>query len=242
MARATVANLPRAIALREIAALQRELGWDDACCEILARRDSPCPGNVMPVEIESEHIREVFTSFGERALAHAATSASSGGERGRRGSCPLFSIELSGSCCLKDLLAPFTCSCRLSTTRRDSARQEPTACHFQRRAPAGFLSVLNGLRQLGIPTEGSGASRCTLSCPIGHVVTDARPMRPGTRIMLGCLLPMAPGRLRAKISHDVNAGVPSSGLSTRTLSPCATSSAGEADLEGSRVRGTLVVA
>jgi RNA 3'-terminal phosphate cyclase (ATP) len=73
-ATATVANLPRDIAQREISTLRQELGWDGSLCEVITRRDSPGPGNVVSVEIESEHIREVFTSFGERGIRAEAVA------------------------------------------------------------------------------------------------------------------------------------------------------------------------
>lgn len=71
---ATAANLPRAIAQREISTLQRALGWDSSCFEVITRRDSPGPGNVVSVEIESEHAREIFTSFGERGVRAEAVA------------------------------------------------------------------------------------------------------------------------------------------------------------------------
>jgi RNA 3'-terminal phosphate cyclase (ATP) len=67
-ATATVANLPRDIAQRELSILGRELGWEGSCFDLISRRDSPGPGNVVSIEIESENICEVFTSFGERGV------------------------------------------------------------------------------------------------------------------------------------------------------------------------------
>jgi len=63
---ATVANLPRAIAQRELDAANEVLGWDRACLRIEALKGAPGPGNVVSIVIESEHVTEVVTSFGEK--------------------------------------------------------------------------------------------------------------------------------------------------------------------------------
>jgi len=65
-ARAVVANLPRAIAERELATLAARLGWQPAAYAVEERDDSLGPGNVVLVEIESEEVTEVFTGFGEK--------------------------------------------------------------------------------------------------------------------------------------------------------------------------------
>lgn len=60
---ALVSNLPKSIALRELAELQQALGWSREECfahEVQAQG----PGNVVYAIVESEHVREVFTSFG----------------------------------------------------------------------------------------------------------------------------------------------------------------------------------
>lgn len=61
--RALVANLPYSIAEREVATLQRRLSWvpDELRAETV---HATGPGNVVMVEIESERVTEVFTSFG----------------------------------------------------------------------------------------------------------------------------------------------------------------------------------
>ena len=65
---ATVAALPRAIAEREIKLLARKLEWESSCFRIESARDSLGPGNVITVEIKSEHVAEVFTGFGEKGV------------------------------------------------------------------------------------------------------------------------------------------------------------------------------
>ncbi|MEM1445339.1 MAG: RNA 3'-terminal phosphate cyclase [Planctomycetota bacterium] len=68
---ATVANLPREIAERELKVARRKLGWNEAACAVQEVKDSPGPGNLVTLEIESAGadeapgVCEVFTGFGE---------------------------------------------------------------------------------------------------------------------------------------------------------------------------------
>lgn len=64
VARALVSNLPRNIAERELAIIEKKLDCDEYRVEQVPNARGP--GNVVLVEIESEHITEVFTGFGER--------------------------------------------------------------------------------------------------------------------------------------------------------------------------------
>jgi RNA 3'-terminal phosphate cyclase (ATP) len=63
-ARAVVASLPRLIAERELKVLKRDLRLDSSDLEVEEIR-SPAPGNVAQVEVQSTHVTEVFTGFGE---------------------------------------------------------------------------------------------------------------------------------------------------------------------------------
>jgi RNA 3'-terminal phosphate cyclase (ATP) len=63
-ARALVSKLPGHIAERELRVVQRDLGWGDECMDVETVLDSPGPGNALMLEIESEHVTEVFTGFG----------------------------------------------------------------------------------------------------------------------------------------------------------------------------------
>jgi len=67
-ARAIVAVLPRSIAQREVAAVSKRPGWGSASFQIEEVRDAPGPGNVVILEVESEHLTEVFTGFGEKGV------------------------------------------------------------------------------------------------------------------------------------------------------------------------------
>jgi len=65
---AIVANLSGAIARREIEAAAAVLGWERECFRIEQAKGSPGPGNVVNVVVESEHVTEVFTAFGEKGV------------------------------------------------------------------------------------------------------------------------------------------------------------------------------
>ncbi|HLM73739.1 MAG TPA: RNA 3'-terminal phosphate cyclase [Polyangiaceae bacterium] len=65
---ATVSNLPGQIAMRELEAAERVLGWERACFRPDIQRGGPGPGNVLTIDVESEHVTEVFSGFGERGV------------------------------------------------------------------------------------------------------------------------------------------------------------------------------
>jgi RNA 3'-terminal phosphate cyclase (ATP) len=62
--RALVANLPRHIAERECRTIAQETGWDADCFAVEEIGDARGPGNVVMIELEAEHVTEVFTAFG----------------------------------------------------------------------------------------------------------------------------------------------------------------------------------
>jgi RNA 3'-terminal phosphate cyclase (ATP) len=66
-ATAIVANLPRLIAERELKVLKRELDLDSSALEAQEVRN-PAPGNIVLVEAQSEHLTEVFSSFGAKEI------------------------------------------------------------------------------------------------------------------------------------------------------------------------------
>ncbi len=61
---AMIANLPPHIAQRECRTIAQETGWSDDCFLIETIEHSPGPGNVVMIELEAEHVTEVFTGFG----------------------------------------------------------------------------------------------------------------------------------------------------------------------------------
>jgi RNA 3'-terminal phosphate cyclase (ATP) len=73
-ARALVANLPRAIAERELKVIGQKLNWPAEWLRVEEVKNSNGPGNLVSVEIESANAAEVFTGFGERGVAAEAVA------------------------------------------------------------------------------------------------------------------------------------------------------------------------
>ena len=67
-ARAIVSNLHRNIADRELKVVKDLLSWDRSCLVADEVQGAPGPGNVLLLELESEHVTEVFTGFGQRGV------------------------------------------------------------------------------------------------------------------------------------------------------------------------------
>ncbi|MGH7137051.1 MAG: RNA 3'-terminal phosphate cyclase, partial [Pirellulales bacterium] len=74
LCRATVSNLPDHIGRRELATVAAELDWPEECLELRRYQGSHGPGNVVTLEIESEHVSEVFTGFGRRGVRAEAVA------------------------------------------------------------------------------------------------------------------------------------------------------------------------
>jgi RNA 3'-terminal phosphate cyclase (ATP) len=66
--RAIVSRLPRQIAERELAVVRSRLGWEPHELAAVVVSDAIGPGNIVLLSIESEHVTEVFTGFGERGV------------------------------------------------------------------------------------------------------------------------------------------------------------------------------
>jgi len=73
--RATVANLPRKIAEREIATALRLLNWDETCAEIIATQNSAGPGNIVQISLSSPTVTEMFSGFGRLATSAEAVAS-----------------------------------------------------------------------------------------------------------------------------------------------------------------------
>jgi RNA 3'-terminal phosphate cyclase (ATP) len=73
-AKASVASLPVSIAERELAVIGQMLSWSAEWLQPEVIRNSCGPGNVVSIEIESEHVTEVFTGFGERGVPAEAVA------------------------------------------------------------------------------------------------------------------------------------------------------------------------
>ena len=76
-ARAVVANLSERIAHRELRIVREKLGWEADELEAVAlgaQTGARGPGNALMVEIESEHVTEVFTGFGQVGVSAEAVA------------------------------------------------------------------------------------------------------------------------------------------------------------------------
>jgi RNA 3'-terminal phosphate cyclase (ATP) len=73
-ARALVAQVPGSVAARELDTLAAALGWDRAALrpEVVERPHGP--GNALVAQVESEHLTEVFTGFGDRGVRAEAVA------------------------------------------------------------------------------------------------------------------------------------------------------------------------
>ncbi len=63
-----VSQLPRRIAEAELAVLQARLSWGAECFRVEEVARPRGPGNILICTVESQHITEVFTGFGERSV------------------------------------------------------------------------------------------------------------------------------------------------------------------------------
>jgi len=83
-ARALVAHLPRQIADRELAVVRSRLGWNEDELEaVVVNGDTPGPGNVLLLEVESEHLTEIFCGFGEVGIRAESVAEHATKEAGR---------------------------------------------------------------------------------------------------------------------------------------------------------------
>jgi RNA 3'-terminal phosphate cyclase (ATP) len=67
-ARIYLANLPGTIGKREGAVIREKLGWEEDQIELIEVRQSPGPGNLVSLEVQSEAITESFTGFGMKGV------------------------------------------------------------------------------------------------------------------------------------------------------------------------------
>jgi RNA 3'-terminal phosphate cyclase (ATP) len=68
-ARILVSKLPEHVGQRELAVVREELKWREDECSIEAVQYPVGPGNAVVLVIETQHVTEIFTGFGERGRA-----------------------------------------------------------------------------------------------------------------------------------------------------------------------------
>ena len=66
--RALVSKLPIDIAERELDIIRRKGKWHPAECHAIEIKNSPGPGNVAMLELDSGNVRELFTGFGRKGV------------------------------------------------------------------------------------------------------------------------------------------------------------------------------
>ena len=73
--RALVSNLPAHTARRECETIARKSGWNGSCFRVEEVSNANGPGNVLLIELEFDHVAEVFTGFGKIGVKaeHVAT-------------------------------------------------------------------------------------------------------------------------------------------------------------------------
>jgi RNA 3'-terminal phosphate cyclase (ATP) len=67
-ATAIFSSLPFHVVQRELDAVKRTLQFTDEECQPREVPDSAGPGNALEIEIECEHVTEIFTAFGEKGV------------------------------------------------------------------------------------------------------------------------------------------------------------------------------
>jgi len=72
--KAVVANLPRTVAQRELSLIGTKMSWPGEWLTAEVVDTSRGPGNVVIIEVDCEHVTEVFTGFGERGVRAEAVA------------------------------------------------------------------------------------------------------------------------------------------------------------------------
>jgi RNA 3'-terminal phosphate cyclase (ATP) len=103
-AKALVAGLPRDIARRELSTVKQILGWEPEETEVVELPEAYGPGNVLALEVESEHVTEVFSGVGRRGVPAEAVASEAANAAKRY----LAAADVPVGDCLADqLLLPF---------------------------------------------------------------------------------------------------------------------------------------
>jgi RNA 3'-terminal phosphate cyclase (ATP) len=67
-AESVIAGVPARVARRELECIQVGMGWSEAQLHMVQLPDEQGPGNVVLITLDSEHVTEVFTAFGEKSV------------------------------------------------------------------------------------------------------------------------------------------------------------------------------
>lgn len=74
-ARALCASIPGSVGVRQVDALAAALGWEREDCRPQMVSGTRGPGNALLAGIESEHVTELITGFGERGVSAESVAA-----------------------------------------------------------------------------------------------------------------------------------------------------------------------
>jgi len=164
--RALLSNLPAHIARREIDTDFEKTGWEADCCRVDKVR-SAGPGNVVFLEVESAHVTEVFTGFGQQGVKAERVAGD------RR---PADARILDGRRPIGPYLADQLCFRWVSVRGREKRNRKPVRFARSQRAkatpPESRLQAVNresSPAEAGTPTAGPRR---------GRRVSDAGPVTP----------------------------------------------------------------
>ncbi|HEY2584183.1 MAG TPA: RNA 3'-terminal phosphate cyclase, partial [Tepidisphaeraceae bacterium] len=148
LCKAVVAGLSDEIALRELALVKRSMGWDDQSLQIRQLPDDQGPGNIVILEIESDHVTEVFTGFGQRGV-RAEAVAEGAVQHARK----YLSAQVPvGECLADQLILPF------AIARGGSFVTQPPTRHTRTN-----IDVVQRFVATAVTAEPSGRDRSTIS-------------------------------------------------------------------------------
>ena len=102
-AKAVTAGLPHDIAKRELATVREMLNWSPDEVEAVELPEAYGPGNIVTLEIESEHVTEVFAGVGRRGVRAEAVAAGAADSARRYLAAPDVPV---GDCLADQLLLP----------------------------------------------------------------------------------------------------------------------------------------
>ena len=140
-AKAVVCGIPRHVADRELAVVREKLGWPEQACEVVELPEAYGPGNIVTIEIESEHVTEVFTGVGMRGIRAEAVAAGAAddAERYLAADVPV------GDCLADQLLLPLALAGGGSYKTLALTRHTATNVEVIRK----FLNVVVDVTELG---------------------------------------------------------------------------------------------
>jgi RNA 3'-terminal phosphate cyclase (ATP) len=140
-AKAVVCGIPRHVAERELAVVREKLGWPAEDCEVVELPEADGPGNIITLEVESEHVSEVFTGVGMRGVRAEAVAAEAADAAARY----LAAGVPAGDCLADQLLLPLALAGGGSYRTLGLTRHSATNIEVIRR----FLAVDVGVTEDG---------------------------------------------------------------------------------------------